>query len=251
MKSTMPKRFLLILLLPVFAAGCLAARPLAPHPSVVYVPRPGQINSTLGEDELQTMFTTSPDRNPDGLGVYELIWPQSSMTLVPWELQRFREERRKTAYARSESEHEQALSDMEKTFGNHVIFQGYLISYFSRFTEPGFYEPEGIYLLDDRGRKFKPVKTGTGYRDYQQEIRLRETGAGYKLEESAYHFGYPHLYFPGDALTPQTKALMLFFAASDKRIRFTWIFDPDYVVPGGSVDAHMGRDMDKLRLRGN
>lgn len=225
----------LALLAPVAAlllGGCLTPFPVTPRPDTVHVPHPAEVPQDVPVAELRKRYAVSPDRNPDGLGVLDSVWLNSRLTLVLWEMERAREARNRIAYARSEAEQARVLAERRAFFADHVVFEGLLISRLPELVEPGWYMPEGVYLVDDRGRRFEPVAARQGDPLFRVETWIRRNAAGsYSLGQSAVVAGYPVLVFPGEAIGPDTRAVSLYLAAAERRMRFTWVFDPDYALP--------------------
>jgi hypothetical protein len=205
-------------------SGCITLAPLAPHPTVVYVPHPDQADASLDMETLREMYTVSPDVNPDGFGSVEWIWEQSYMTLVVWALEEKRLELERLSHARSGQEHRQVRGGAELKVKYQVMFEGFLIGDFARPLDPAFYLPESVYLIDDRGQKFYPVFAGAD-EPVLPAFTASEFGA-------AFH-SYARIRFPGGAILPETRSVTLYFSAYDRRIAFTWVFDPSYEPPGG------------------
>ena len=217
------------------AAGCSSSAPIAPHPTGVRVPYPQDAPTTMQREEMLEMYSTSPLLNPDGLGTLQVIQEKSYMTLVPWETVRQREERNKLAFARSDEEQESVITERRAYFENNIVFEGILLGDFEEVVRPEFYGPEGVYLLDDAGKKFFPTRTEN--LDPLLASALdpvmadgRESAEFLWIEGSVY-YGFPRISFPRAALTRQTRSITLYFAILQKRVSFTWIFDPEYEMP--------------------
>jgi len=210
-------------------SGCLFPTPIVPLDSIVYVPHPHEVGDKLSGEELKELYSASPNRNPDGLGVLDSIWLQSQMTLTIWEIEKDAKERNRIAYARTPAEHNAIMQESEFFYRNFVVFKGVLIGTHADLVEPEWYAPEGVYLIDDRGRKFKPVRITRGYKYYWLERNFDPNPSGGLTERKReVYFGYPFLSFPGEAISRETKAITLFLASPEKRMSFTWVFDPDY-----------------------
>ena len=235
-----------LILTSLLMPGCLFQAPMTPYPSVARAPHPLRIPPDLSMAELERQYTVSPDRNPDGLGVFELIWPQSTVTLTVWELERAWERQEQIAYARSDEEQRGLSLERERFYRSRVVIKGMLISYFEDPVSAKWYQPEGIYLMDDRGRKFFPSEAGPGPRELHQELRLNQIATGMKLQRSQWAAGYPLLVFPGEALTRETRALFLYLAAGRRRVRFAWVFDPSYEPPGGNHSPLEGDEVNRF-----
>jgi hypothetical protein len=227
--------------------GCLTSRPIAPFPDSVVVPPPGQIDANQTYDDLREQFSTSPNRNPDGLGVVESLEARSRMTLWPYELEAKREEANAVAYQRTPQDQETVLARVRDFHAAHVVFEGVLLSTVKEFADARWYLPEGIYLVDDRGRKFKPLavdedRVKTEYLVYLPPVSQYSTTA----DIPRWSTGFPRLVFPGEAIGPQTKAIVLYVAAAGRRISFTWIFDSAYVPSRQNLGPAQGAGMHRL-----
>ena len=212
-------------LLAVFAGGACTPPPpgaFLPYPDTVYAPHPFQVDASLSESELREMYTVSPNRDPDGLGVLDTMELNSFITLMVKEMALAREEQNRAAYARSSVEHQAVMQEHEVLFRENVVFTGILRSDFAEGAKADWYLPEGVYLIDDRGRKFFPKDVGQlSRKSFLPRVRSSEFG---KL-----HIGYPNILFPGDAIRADTRSITLYFANLQKRLSFTWIFDESYV----------------------
>ncbi len=231
----------------VLLSGCVTVRPITPYPDMVTVPRPGQADARRSFDQLREDYTTSPQRNPDGLGVFEAIEPRSSMTLWVPEIQEQWEEANRVAYARSPLEQAAVLARVREFHAAHVVFEGVLLSPAKEFSDARWYLPEGIYLVDDAGRKFMPQSV--------EENKLRTEYLAYLPPVSQYSStadiprwstGFPRITFAGDAITPATRAITLYFAAAAHRVSFTWVFDPAFVPQRQSLGPQHGAGMNRL-----
>jgi hypothetical protein len=205
----------------VALTGCYVS-PVAPHPSIKYVAHPMQADASLSLEELQERYSASPDQDPDDLGAIDYIWLQSYLTLVVPALALKLQERAQVAYSRTDEEQERALQNDEAYTGRSVVFSGMLIGDFAELLDLEDYKPEGIFLLDDKGRKFYP------WLAHNMDPSLPPVGVS---EFGAAHWSYPLLQFPGDAIGPDTRAVSVYLATPAKRIRFTWVFDPAYELP--------------------
>jgi hypothetical protein len=226
-------------------SACLTGRPVMPYPERVLVPRPGA-QAGLTFEELREANTASPDRDPDGLGVFEAIEPRSVMTLWTGELEAKRQEANRVAYARSEAEQAAALAQAREFHTRHVVFHGRLLAAVPELARAGWYLPEGVYLVDDQGRKFKPELVDEGKLTSERLIYLPPVSAFSSTAEiPRWVTGYPMLVFPGQAITPETRAVTLYFAAAGQRFGFTWIFDPGHDParrgPGPAARRGLGR----------
>lgn len=203
-------------------AGCnLAPYAYLPYPETVYAPHPHRLDTGLGEAKLREMYTASPNRDPDGLGALQTIERNSQMTLMVEQMMIDREQRNLTAYSRTDAAHERILNDHKEFFRDNVLFHGILLSAFPEGVIPDWYLPEGIYLVDDKGRKFLPRKVEKlPENSYIPQVRVSEFGG--------LDIGYPRLVFPGEAITGETRAVTLFFANIQRRAAFTWVFDESY-----------------------
>ena len=104
----------------------------------------------------------------------------------------------------------------------YVSFATILLGDIPKGLEVEFFQPDGIYLIDDSGRKFLPLSMKNRDPLTLPTIRSRFHTSNYSL---------PLLVFPKRAITHETRAISLFLAALHKRVRFTWIFDPDFELP--------------------
>jgi hypothetical protein len=208
-------------------SGCLTSAPLAPHPTVVYVPHPDQADPSLDMETLREMYTASPDVNPDGFGSMDWIWDQSYMTLLVWPVAEKEQELAGRAFARTEQEQRQSIEATRLLLDNFAVFEGFLVGDFSQLLDMEVFKPEGIYLLNDRGEKFYPVFAETG------KWTVPQFGAGIS-EFGAAHYSRSLLAFPRQALLPETRSISLYLATPQRRIVFTWVFDPSYEPPGGA-----------------
>lgn len=218
------------LLLPALVAllsGCLTAKPLVPHPTVVYAPHPDRVDPSLDKETLREMYTASPDVDPDGLGPVGWIWDQSSMTLVVWPLEAQRQELARIAQSRTVQQHRDKLVAARRIVQDHLLFEGVLLGDFAAPLKAERYLPENIYLIDDRGNKFYPVAAGAPEPEIPQDV-------GERGEFGQAFYNYPVLVFPRWALLPETRSLSLYFATSERHIRFTWVFDPSLELPQGA-----------------
>jgi hypothetical protein len=237
------------LALAALLAGCLTTRPFAPYPDTVTVRHPAQVDGRLSYEELREEYTTSPRRNPDGLGVFEAIEPRSRMTLWLWEIQEKQEEANRIAYARTAEEQAKVLAGLREFHAGHVVFEGVLLSNGKEIADARWYLPEGIYLVDDAGRKFKPLAVAEGF--FMKEwLILWWPQLNPNNSSSADIFrwvtGYPRIVFPGEAIGPRTRAVTLYFAAAMLRFSFTWIFDPTYVPERQNLGPPHGAGMNRL-----
>lgn len=207
-------------------AGCLAGPPVAPRPDTVYVPPPDRAPADEPAEALLERYAASPNRDPDGLGVLPTVWLQSRMILVPRQARLELERRNRLAYARDEAQQAAALAVVDDFFDRHVLFEGWLIGDLVEGVQPQWYLPEGVYLVDDRGRKFLPLSVENQVQPayYQLVLALSVVGTGPVNPQ-----GYPRIVFPREAIGPETRAVTLYLAALFRRMSFTWVFDPDYV----------------------
>ena len=228
-----------LLVLAVLAlGGCLTSGPMIPRPEIVYVPHPDRVPSDLTAEELLEFYAASPNRNPDGLGVLPTVWLQSRMMLVVREVQIDHERRNKLAYARSDEEQAAALRKQEQYFRERVLFEGWFIGDSIGAVQPEWYLQEGVYLIDDRGRKFLPLAVGNQVDpSYYKLIKKLKWEQGVVIIPES----YPRIEFPKSAITPQTKAVTLYFAALYRRMSFTWVFDPDYVPAASAAGPSLDR----------
>jgi hypothetical protein len=211
--------------------------PLTPYPEPAYVPHPLQVPPGTSYEELMELYSTSPNRNPDGLGVLDTVWLNARLTLLTFETARAREERNRIAYARGEVEQRRVLAEQQALFDRYWIFEGVLLGDLPKVLEVAFYQPEGIYLVDDRGRKFLPV-SASNLESAAPLVAASRFGQG--------HVSYPSLLFEKQAIEGSTRAVSVYFAALQKRLRFTWIFDPDYSMPAGGADLEGGQGRNQL-----
>jgi len=217
--------------------GCVTTGPIVPYPEVVQAPNPLRLPPAAAQEDLLERYSASPNRNPDGLGVLESIWLNSRMTLISWPLAEGREEVNRLAYARSAAEQAQVLAEARQLYGEHWVFEGVLLGDVDAAVSVDFYLPEGIYLVDDRGRKYLPEVA----RDADPLAKPRVVS---RFGEA--RTGFPRLIFPKAAITEQTRAVSLYFAAFNKRLRFTWVFDADYDLPAAGPGLHSGREANRL-----
>lgn len=230
----------------VLLSGCVATRPFTPFPQSVVVAKQGQVDGKRSYDDLRDAYTTSPNRNPDGLGTFEAIEPRSRFTLWVGELEAKREEANRVAYARSPEEQAAALAQAHQFHAEHVVFEGQLIAPTAEFTNARWYMPEGVYLVDDQGRKFKPERVDEGAPKSERLIYMPPVNQYTSTADiPRWVTGTPRLVFPAAAITEQTKAVTLYFAAAGLRFSFTWIFDPRFT-PGGSPESSAGGGMNRL-----
>ncbi len=227
---------------PVLSA-CSAGQPVTPRPDTVYVPHPDRVPADMSAEDLLELYAVSPDRDPDGLGVLPTLWLQSRMALVVPEAILDLERRNKLAYARTDEEQAAAVAARQAFFSEYVLFEGWLIGDIVDGVRPEWYLPEGIYLVDDRGRKFRPVNVDDAQRPLSYWYWLvRELFIARGADVASQSFphtvyprpemipqSFPRIVFPRAAITPQTRAVTLYFAALFRRMSFTWVFDPAYV----------------------
>jgi hypothetical protein len=223
--------------LALLLAACSTVAPIVPYPDVVYVPHPLSLPAEGDADALLEAYSASPDRNPDGLGVLDTIWLNSRMTLVTWPAAQAREALNRVAYARSEAEQAHVLADARELYAEHWVFEGVLLGDVPSAVSVQFYLPEGIYVVDDRGRKFLPETT----RDADPLTNARA-----KSRFGEAHYAYPRLVFPKETIGAGTRSISLYFAALGKRLRFTWVFDPDYEPPAAGPGLRSGRERNRL-----
>ncbi|MCH8883590.1 MAG: hypothetical protein IIA41_08850 [SAR324 cluster bacterium] len=227
------------LMLALLLVGC-GGRPMIPHPQVVYVPYPWEVKSSLSAEEIKEMYSASPDPNPEGLGHLDTVWGQSFITLEVWEYRRQIEEKNKLAYARTVTEQTIVLEAGESHYSRNVVFSGIVVGDFAELLQLDRYGPEGVYLMNDRGEKFLPTLAENlepligAYRHPEAvEFEINEYGLTF--------WAFPHIEFPLE-ITPDTKWIRLYLAIFQKRMSFTWVFDPDYVPQG-----YRGRDIARRR----
>jgi hypothetical protein len=237
--------------LPILAAamlaGCLSSRPIAPSPEVAVVARQGEVPGEVSYEDLREAYTTSPNRDPDGVGVFEAIEPRSRMTLWVGELEAKREEANRIAYARAADEQAAVLAQVREFHAQYVVFEGVLLSPGPEFANARWYLPEGIYLVDDQGAKFKPERVDEGQRKFEWLIYLPPVSQySSSADVPRWVTGYPRIVFPPQAITPQTKAVTLYFAAAGLRFSFTWIFDTQYDPSRETLGGPSGRGMNRL-----
>jgi len=235
-----------LLLMALTASGCLFRAPMTPYPSITRAPHPLRVPAELAFTELEALYTVSPDRNPDGLGQFELLWPQSFLSLRVWELERVGEEQERIAYARSEEEQRTRSREREQFYRNRVVFKGLWISYFKEPVDPTWYSSGGVYLVDDRGRKFYPLQAEQTARELHRELRVSPAATGVKIDQQGWVAGHPLLVFPGEALSSETRALFLYLAAERRRVRFAWVFDPSYTPPKGEYSPLEGDEVNRF-----
>lgn len=202
--------------------GCAGPIPVTPFPKVVWVAHPEKAPRDISHEDLMEMYSASPERNPDGLGAFRLVWLNSRMTLLTWPAMAIRLERNRIAYAMTKSEQGKRLAQAKALFEKHWIFEGLLLGDLSEGLKVEFFQPDGIYLIDDSGQKFLPLSVKNRDPLTRPVIRSRIGTA---------HYSLPLLVFPKRAITGRTRSVSLYLAALQKRARFTWIFDPDYELP--------------------
>ena len=202
--------------------GCAGPVPVTPFPKVVRVAHPAKAPQGMSHEALMEMYSASPERNPDGLGVLRLVWLNSRMTLLTWPAMAIRLEKNRIAYAIGKSGQAKRVSQAKAFFEKHWIFEGILLGDIPEGLKVEFFQPDGIYLIDDSGRKFRPLSVKNRDPLTLPVIRSRF---------NVVHYSLPLLVFPKQAISRQTRAISLFLAAFHKRARFTWIFDPDYELP--------------------
>jgi len=137
-------------------AACATAVPVVPYPDVVQAPHPLGLAEAADAEAVLETYSASPNRNPDGLGTLDALWLNSRMTLVPWPVARAREAANRLAYARTAEEHERVLAEARALYAQHWVFEGLLLSDVPAAAQVDFYLPDGVYLVDDRGRRFRP-----------------------------------------------------------------------------------------------
>ncbi len=219
--------------LALLLAGC-GWRPMVPHPQVVYVPFPWEVDSELEMEEIEKMYSASPDSNPEGLGELETVWGQSFMTLEVWEYRRQLEEKNKLAYARTVTEQTIVLEEGESHYRNNVVFSGIVVGRHEEYLQMDLYGPEGIYLMNDQGEKFLPALV-----ENVDPILASDKYDFGEFGETRWEF--PHIVFSFE-VTPNTRWIRLYLAIFQKRMSFTWVFDPNYV-----PDEYQGRDIARRR----
>jgi hypothetical protein len=217
-------------------AACATAVPVVPYPDVVQAPHPLGLAEAADAEAVLETYSASPNRNPDGLGTLDALWLNSRMTLVPWPVARAREAANRLAYARTAEEHERVLAEARALYAQHWVFEGLLLSDVPAAAQVDFYLPDGVYLVDDRGRRFRPQVA-------RNADPLTTARAISRFGEA--HYGYPRLVFPAEAITAETRAVSLYFAALNRRLRFTWVFDPTYELPPGP-GLGSGRETNRL-----
>ena len=224
--------FLFVVLVWAFA-GCSGLREAIPYPDTVYVPHPMEADLNLSISELREMYTTSPNRDPDGLGELPTLWRNSHITLNVWESARKRELQNRFAFARTDAEQAKAMRETEAFYRENVVLDGILKSDFRQGADLDWYLPEGIYLQDDRGRKFLPkaIQDGPGkFIHHFYSVNRNSELLGVSPDTCwVTTFRYPFILFSGEAITPETRAVTLYIATWQRRMSFTWIFDPEYV----------------------
>ena len=235
-----------LLLAAGLAAACAVSQPIAPFPDSVVVPPPARVDGALSYEELREAYTTSPNRNPDGLGVFFPVDARSYMTLWSWALERKREEVNRLAYARTDADHETVLRRAQTFHADQVVFQGLLLANGQEFVDARWYLPEGIYLVDDAGRKFMPTQVAESLIRSELRIVLRRSATGGAVDARARAEGFPVIVFPAEAIGERTRAVTLFFAAAGRRFSFTWIFDSAYVPQRQALRPEHGGGMDRL-----
>ncbi|HKI99958.1 MAG TPA: hypothetical protein VKB51_15895 [bacterium] len=228
---------LALLLAAALPAACTTTGPIVPYPDVVHVPNPLRLPEGPAREDLLERYSASPNRNPDGLGVLGTIWLNSRMTLVTWPQAQAREARNRIAYARTPAEQQRVLTQAHALYAEHWVFEGVLLGDVDSAVSVDFYQPDGIYIVDDRGRKFLPVAARDADPLTRAQVHSRYGDA---------HYAYPRLIFPEAAITPRTRAISLYFAALNKRLRFTWAFDPDAPLPDGGSLLDSGRETNRL-----
>ena len=217
-------------------SGCISSAPIIPHPTVVRVPYPEDVSPTWNREVIEELYSVSPLLNPDGRGNLNVIFEQSFLTLMPWEAVRQIEELNELAYARTEDEQNRVLEERERFYKNHVVFKGILVGDFPDVVKPELYIPDGIYLIDDKGNKFDPILSESLDPLVASELdTYMADGKDERIEflwfGTMIYYGFPRIVFPDEALTRETRALTLYLAIFQKRISFTWIFDPEYELP--------------------
>ncbi|MCH8888636.1 MAG: hypothetical protein IIC13_18815 [SAR324 cluster bacterium] len=92
--------------------GCAGPVPVTPFPKVVRVAHPAKAPQGKSHEALMEMYSASPERNPDGLGAFRLVWLNSRMTLLTWPAMAIRLERNRIAYAMTKSEQEDYIDHL-------------------------------------------------------------------------------------------------------------------------------------------
>jgi hypothetical protein len=244
------RRSLLLALLPLLPllAGCLTSDPVVPLPTVVYVPNPAAAEpaevAALGPAALKERYSASPNANPQGLGVYGYVWPQSRMALMTWPMQQQLEARNRIALRRSPERHAAVLQERRAFFEDNVVFWGMLYSYNPFPVDPDWYLPEGVYLEDDRGRIFRPTRVG--HADVQFFFEEYYRSIQHAPGEPAVQVAYPEFVFPKGAITPETRAVTLYLAAVQRQMGFTWVFDETYVPSFERFDPDSGVGLERV-----
>ena len=220
----------------ILLSGCISSAPIIPHPTVVRVPYPEDVSPTWNREVIEELYSVSPLLNPDGRGNLKVIFDQSFLTLVAWEGVRQIEELNKLAYARTDEEQYRALEERERFYKNHVVFKGIFVGNFADVVKPELYSPDGIYLIDDKGNKFDPIRSESLDPLVASEMDAYMSDGSEEREAFLWwstmtYYGFPRIVFPAEALTRETRALTLYLAIFQKRISFTWIFDPEYELP--------------------
>lgn len=239
-KSTLAG-FCLPVLVFLLSAGCMA-------PKMVSVPHPDRVDPDTTLADLQTMYTASADDDPAGLGPWDLFYHDSSFTLSVWEMERRELERDRIAFARTPEEHAAKLEQEKGVYRQFVVFQGELTGRFKEGVSARAYENiQGIYLLDDTGRKFYPVSMEDNYKNSVEGNRLyRQKEGDYTFKERngdavTVYTAYPRLIFPGEALTAKTRSVSLFFASGGRLAKFSWVFEgPNRAVGGSPGETRRG-----------
>src|SRR5262249_53180365 len=139
-----------------------------------------------------------------------------------------REDANRVAYARTPEEQAAVLARGRDFLTTHVVIQGVLLASTKEFADARWYQPEGIYLVDDQGRKFKPVAVDEGNLRSERLIYMPPVSQYTTTADTPrWVTGSPRVVFPAEALTPATRALTLYFAAASRRFSFTWQFAPN------------------------
>ncbi|MDH4120425.1 MAG: hypothetical protein OEV94_01795 [Deltaproteobacteria bacterium] len=202
-------------------AGCLSSAPRI-------VPHPQELQPDVPPAQLMRLYTVPAETNPLKLGDWNAFHSRSTFTLVMWPVEAMRLEQDRVAYSQSPAEHEAALTQRETLFKEGLVFDGELIG-----PERGdlflstYAARQGLYLMDDAGNKFYPIKVEDEYGrgEYIPGDRGHERKGEMPLPDQ--FTLRPRVVFPAQALTPATKALFLYVAAQGKVVRFQWRFGED------------------------
>jgi len=228
-------------------AGCLFVEPTRFYPSTVRAPHPDRVPPGAEREELEEMYTAGPELARHPMERESALLPLSRVTLVVWELNLLEAEVHREVYARSGAEQRTVVARNRALFDAHLVFRVYLHGLTRDSVDIESYLPEGVFLLDDRGRKFRPSPVSSpALKRLENLIPTRINREG-EVEPGVPHWaGTNVLFFPRAAIGPDTRAVTLYFARPFYRVGFTWAFDESYEAAERTGRARYASGMKRL-----